>query len=231
MENNNVNVNEQRPWFFNLIKDGDEAVVRILHSNPLTIESADTHRIEVAGKKKRVRCTGDGCPLCANGNQKDHRIYIHLYDYTDNKEKVWDRTDKILPQLNALFESWNPLNSAVIKIKRKGNEFPQYDLIVQNPTGYADVDKSLINKPEAFRYSLKRTNDEIKTFMETGAFPERKAFIPKEEYFKSKQEQEVQETSVNNELNNSTPIEDQSEDSNTFDPFADSIITKPKKVF
>ena len=52
-----------------------------------------------------------------------------------------------------------------------------------------------------------------------------------EEYFKSKQEQEVKEAPVNNELNNSTPIEDRSEDSNTFDPFADSIITKPKKVF
>lgn len=236
---------EQRPWFFNLINDGDEAVVRILHSNPNTIEIVDTHRIEVDGKRKRIRCNGDGCPLCANANNIDKRMYLHLYDYTDNKEKVWDRTDKILYQLNSLFESWNPLDSAVVKITRHGNEFPKYDVVPQNPMNYAPVDKELIDKPIAIRYSLKRKNEEIAEFITTGKFPERRAYIPKEEYAKMKAEEKTafknESAPVASAASQSGPFDgpfdtvstntnSQSQPSNTFDPFADSMIPHPRKV-
>ena len=218
---------EQRPWFFNLIKDGDEAIVRILHSNTKTIERVNTHRIEVAGKKKRVKCNGDGCPLCTNGNQVEERIYLHLYDYTDNKEKVWDRTDKIIPQLDELFESWNPLNSAVVKIKRIGDQFPKYEITAQNPTKYADV-PDLVDKHVANRFMLKRSNEDIAEFMNKGVFPERKPYVPKEEYFKQKQQQtETVNQPVNNFEQTSTQPKPQQND-DVFDPFADSIITKPK---
>lgn len=206
----NINT-EQRPWFFNLNKDNDEAIVRLLHSSPKTIESALTHSITVGDKKKRIRCNGGDCLLCADGNEVSSRIYIHLWDYTDNKEKVWDRTEKILPQLEELFEAWNPLHSAVVKIKRIGNEFPKYDITPMNPAGYAEVDKNLIDQQLAYRYSMKRSNNEIQTFLETGTFPERKPFVPKEEYFKQKQNQSEKPANGN-------------------DPFADSIISKPRKV-
>lgn len=182
MENNN----EQRPWFFNLNHDGDSAIVRLLHSNPKTIEAVDTHTIEVGGKKKRIKCNGSDCLLCADNNEPSRRIYVHLWDYSDNQEKVWDRTDKILPQLESLFETWGPLNTAVVKITRVGNEFPKYTIATLNPTQFAEPAKELIDKQIAVRYSMKRSNDEIKTFLETGSFPERKPFIPKDEYFKQK---------------------------------------------
>lgn len=228
---------EQRPWFFNLNKDGDEAVVRILHSSPKTIESFDTHSIEVAGKKKRIRCNGDGCPLCNNGNLINHRIYVHLWDYTDNKEKVWDRTDRILEQFEELFTSWNPLYTAVVKIKRIGNEFPKYDVVVQNPMNYAEVDKALVDKPIANRFSLKRSNEDIQEFMNKGVFPERKAYVPKEEYFKQKQTEKAQTESEQPKVESQQdvvqsklePINSQPVD--TFDPFADdTFIIKPRKV-
>lgn len=176
----------QRPWYFNLKADGDTAVVRLLHSKTDTIERVVSHRVTVGDKQKKVRCVGDGCPLCAANNRADERIYLHLWDYTDNKEKVWERTDKIIPQLEALYKSWAPLNSAVIRITRKGNEFPKYDIEVQNPMAYDNVDNTLVDKQLAKFYSMKRTADEIQTFLTTGAFPERKEFIPKEEYKKMK---------------------------------------------
>lgn len=231
---------EQRPWFFNLMNDGEEATVRILHSSTKSIEKVDTHRIELAGKKKRIRCNGDGCPLCTNGNNVETRIYLHLYDYGDNKEKVWDRTDKIIPQLDKLFESWNPLNTAVVKIKRIGNEFPKYEITPLNPMNFTDVDKALVDKPIANRFSLKRSNEDITAFLNSGEFPERKPYIPKEEYKKMKQaEQQTNEPVDNNDgpFGPATPTEKpqvqpqpQSVDNNTFDPFADSIIVKPRKV-
>ena len=130
----------QRPWFFNLKADGDSAIVRLYHSSPKTIETVISHRIEVDGKKKRIRCIGENCPLCANGNIAEEKIYIHLYDYTDNMEKVWERTNKILPQIEELFTAWNPLNTAVVKITRIGNEFPKYKIEPQNPMIYNQID-------------------------------------------------------------------------------------------
>lgn len=209
MENNQ----KQRPWFFNLVKDGDEAVVRLLHSTTKTIESVKSHRVVIDDKKKRIKCNGEGCALCASGNSADSRIYIHLFDYTDNKEKVWDRTDKIIPQLDKLLETWNPLNSAVVKITRKGNEFPRYDIAPLNPTSYEQVDQSLIDQSIAKFYSMKRTNEDITTFLQTGKLPEKAPFVPKEEYYKNK----GTSTNVPQETQNKNVVNNVSND--VFDPF------------
>lgn len=206
------NKENQRPWFFNLVKDGDEAVVRLLHSTTKTIESVVSHRVTIDEKARRVRCNGDGCAFCASGKTPDTRIYVHLFDYTDNREKVWDRTDKIIPQLDKLLESWNPLHTAVVKITRKGNEFPKYEVVPQNPMNYVQVDESLIDAPIAKFYSTKRTNEDISAFLQTGKFPERKPFVPKEEYFKNKK------ASANVPQENTPSAEPSA--TNVFDPFA-----------
>ena len=205
----------QRPWFFNLIKDGDTAVVRLLHTTTATIESADVHRIEVGGKKRGVKCLGESCPLCANGNKKDHRIYVHLWDYTDNKEKVWDRTDKILPQFATLEKSWSPLSSAVIRITRKGDQFPRYYIEVLNPASYSNVDNALVDKQVAKLYSMSRNAEEIKTFIATGNFPERKEYIPKDEYKRMKETESAPQITPSSAIPTTQPTNTTSDD----DPF------------
>ena len=87
MENNNTQT--QRPYYLNLWHDGDSVVVRILHSSTKTIESAKTHRIDVDGKHKRIKCLETDCPLCKNENVPTDKIYLHVFDYSDNTEKVW----------------------------------------------------------------------------------------------------------------------------------------------
>lgn len=180
-----------RPWYFNLMKDGDSAVVRLLHTSVKTIEEIVTHRVTVDGKTKRVKCIGEGCPLCADQNQNpaEKRIYVHLWNYDDNRDEVWDRTDKILPQLEELEKSWGPLNTAVIKITRKGNDFPKYDIATLNPSQYdsADLYKEYVDKKVGILYSLSRKKEDIETFLKTGKFPEKPAYIPKEEYQKQKE--------------------------------------------
>lgn len=223
MENNNQ---KQRPWFFSLNADGDSAVVRLLHTTTATIEKVTSHRVQIAEKYKRVKCIGDGCPLCEK-SQADERIYVHLYDYTDNKEKVWERTDKILPQLDKLLESWNPLNSAVVKIVRKGDAFPKYEITPLNPMSYADVDKSLIDEKVAKRYSMNRTKEEIATFVQTGSFPERPQYVPKDQYFKNKKTDKPTETKV---ATNDTPQSFEPINDDVFDPFVDNVGSKPRKV-
>lgn len=216
-------IKSQRTRYFNLIKDGDSAVVRLLHSSVSTIESAIVHSIKVDGKSKKIKCLGDDCPLCASKNYSSSRMFIHLYDYTDNTEKIWDRTDKILPQLESLEKSWGALNSAVIKITRKGNEFPKYDIEVQNPSNFKDVSKDLVDKPLAKFYYLNRKLEEVKVFVETGNFPPKEPYMPKDEYLKMKQSQSTQNTTNTTVVAESKPVSPQT-NQNSFVPIDDDTL-------
>lgn len=215
----NANQNQkQRPWYFNLNKAEDTAVVRILHSTTKTIEKVKAHKIELDGKKKKVRCLEENCPLCISGSKAEEKVYIHLWDYTDNKEKIWERTDKIIPQLEKLEEDWGELSSLVVRITRKGDNFPKYEVVPLPAKKYADVDKTLVDEELAKFYSLKRNKEEIETFLNTGKFPERKPFIPKEEYLKQKNAQQNQQQTQS--YNTPKPIQTQPTQQSFDDPFA-----------
>lgn len=179
-------VKKERPWFFSLNKNEDTAVIRLLHTNTSTIEKMTVHKIELGGKKKKVKCLKEDCPLCKSGNKAEDKIYVHLFDYTDNKEKIWERSDRIIPQLEKIQEDWGDLNSVVLRVTRKGDKFPKYDTVPLPPRNYAEPDKELVDQPIAKFYALNRNKEEVETFLKTGAFPERKPFVPREEYLKNK---------------------------------------------
>ena len=180
-----------RPWYFNLRAKDDTAVVRLLHTSTKTIEAVDTHRITMGDKSKRIKCLGENCPFCKKEFAKEKRIYIHLWNYDESKEEVWDRTDKIIPQLQQIENAWGPLNTAVVRITRTSDAFPKYDIVTLNPTQYDNADnyKELVDKPLAKFYSLSKKSEEIEQYLATGTFPERPAYLPKEEYLKQKQAQ------------------------------------------
>lgn len=212
--------NKKRPYFFNLKGNDDSAIVRLLHSSVETIESIDTHKIVLNDKPSRVKCLGENCPFCKSGKDIDKRIYIHLFDYTDNTEKVWDRTDKIIPQLEELYKSWNPLSSAILKITRVGDSFPKYIITPQNPMMYNDVDASLIDEKVGRRFSLSKTAEEISEFLNTGKFPERKEYVPKETYNKMTDKEKESFKSQQSESNN-TDNAGQNSNTDQFDPIPD----------
>ena len=205
-------MNENLISFFNLMHDGDQANVKILHSKTDTIEVVDVHWVNVDGKKKMIKCTGDNCPLCAtNACAKDTRMFLHLYDYTDNKEKVWSRTTTILPQLKEIEQSWGNLSDCVLSMKRVGDNFPKYNINVANPNNFARVDiSSMIDKNVAYRFYMTRNNDEINQFINTGVMPQHKSnFIPKEEWkkqhgYSSNNSNNNTNTANNNSTNNNS---------------------------
>ena len=174
--------------YFNLKNAGDTAVVRLLHSSVSTIEKSMTHWMDVSGKRKCFKCAGDGCPLCANGIQSDERIYIHLFDYTDNKEKIWSRTDKIIEKLRSVENDWGNLSDCVVRITRESGQFPSYTVSVLNANLYAPVNKELVDKKIAYRCYITRSVSELTQFLSTGVLPahETKPFIPKEQYLAQK---------------------------------------------
>lgn len=182
---------ENQISYFNLNKDGDSAVVRLLHTSVKTIERTFVHTVNIDGKKRTVKCCGDGCPLCGVSKSSPFdRIFIHLIDYSDGAEKVWSRTPVILNQLSELEASWGDLSALVLKITRVGNEFPKYTLMMMPPQNFPPVDKSIVDKNIAYRFYMHRSIEELNRFLSTGVMPphESKGYVSKEEYFKKMNE-------------------------------------------
>lgn len=176
--------------YFNLLNEGDSATVRLLHSSVSTIEKENLHFMEIAGKKRSIKCNGEGCVICskANNEQKNTstRIFVHLYDYDDNKEKVWSRTDKILDRLKEIEEQWGNLNDNVLKITRLTKEFPKYQIDVIPAKQFPVI--GIVDQKIAYRFYMTRSNEELEEFYKTGVMPAHKSsYVSKEEYFKNKE--------------------------------------------
>ena len=178
--------------FFNLPIKDSQANVRLLHTSVSTIEHQPIHILQVGDKKKSVKCVGQNCPMCANNIQLNDRIYIHLWDYTDNKEKVWSRTDKILTQLQEIENAWGDLSNVVLNIRRESDQFPTYAVNVLPPTAFPAAPKELVDQKVSFRCYMTRSAEELNEFFRTGVMPEhkKKEYIPKEQYRAQKQAQQ-----------------------------------------
>lgn len=231
MQSNNIE-------YFNMLNDEDTAVVRLLHTTTDTIETVNTHTVEIGEEKKKrtVKCPGDDCPLCKLGDKPVTRIYIHLWDYADDKEKIWVRSDKIMDRLVDINSDWGDLSECVLKIKRIGNQFPKYDIYVLNAKNYAEVDKKLNDQKLCYRFYLTRSVDELKQFVTTGVMPKHEStFIPKEEYKKQKAaEAAAAEASENNIKKEETKadnfVKPNVADEDFDDPFMDTVVKRPRKI-
>jgi hypothetical protein len=214
---------------FNLNKKDDCAIIRLYHTSVKTIEHAIIHNIKVNDKKRSIKCIGENCPICKNGNNSIERVYIHLFDYTDNKEKVWVRTDKILSQFETIEKDWGDLSKCVLKITRLTDDFPKYEVSIMPPTSYESINQELIDKSIAYRFYMSRKQDEIDTFLATGEFPirnkeQKQEYIPKSEYKKDTNTSSSHFSGVYKNINVNTQSTFNIEDD--FDPF--NVI--PKKV-
>ena len=186
--------NENNLGFFNLHEDGQSAIIRLLHTSTKTIETNMVHSVSVAGKWKSIACTGENCPMCSRNVESKERMYVHLYDYTDNTEKVWSRTLTIMPQLEDIEKCWGNLDKVVLKITRRGTDFPKYETMILPPSQYPEYPAG-VDQKVAYRCYLTRSNDELNEFYATGVLPahKKKEYVPKEEYFKNKESSQAQQ--------------------------------------
>lgn len=215
--------------FFNLNHDGDSAIVRILNTTVDEIEVKGIHYIDLQGKKKAVACLGEGnCPLC-DVNPSVARLCVHLWDYTDNKEKIWSRTpnQNFLNSLNEVVDSWGDLCDSVIKITRIGDNFPKYTVTVLNPKKYPlpeSITKENINEKVAYRLATYRSAEELEEYVRTGFLPDhvkkQSTWVPKEEWLKRKKEEEEKNGSSKKPTVSDDSTDSSNEDSSDFDdPF------------
>lgn len=169
METNNRSSIE----FFDLATAGQSANVRLLYTTTQSLTSVITHRINNAGKTKRVKCLGENCPCCKAGIPQETRLVLHLYDYTDGKEKIWNRTNnqKFVQAIADIEQSWGNLCDIPLRITRESQEFPTYAVTPLPPQQFPKIEGLEINKDCSFRMGLYRSASELEEALRTGVVP------------------------------------------------------------
>ena len=193
MQDNNSTQYSNNVEFFNLVNDGDEAIVRFMHDDVSSFNILTVHNVQVGGKYRKVNCIRqpqeptDMCPLCASGNNISNRFFIHLLVYTQDangniicKPQVWERGFNYATRLKSLLDEYGPLSNELFKVKRKGARGSMdttYDILYCNPKIYNN-ESYPINRDAFNNYSelgtivMNKDAVAMNTFIATGSFPE-----------------------------------------------------------
>lgn len=132
-----------------LKEDGDVAVVRFPYHSMSDLVFETTHSVTFPGKRypSRVRCTGEGCPFCAQGVKLDTRFFAKVLAYVVDEQSgevklvnaVWDRPAAFADiDIKNLMQEYGDISNHLFKIKRNGTGVAtRYTIsIVMNNTVY-----------------------------------------------------------------------------------------------
>lgn len=180
--------------YFSLAEDGDSAIVRfnIKGINDLIIEGV--HRVKTSdGKTRTVSCLRESaheplehCPLCANGENPQYRVFLPMIMYTQEDNgtvsafpAVWDQGIRIRDTLKSYVEEFGDLTNYVFKITRhgkRGDMKTTYQIMPTNQNIYKEEvfvkDFSAFEDPNYLeRFVMHRDIADIQEFMQTGDFP------------------------------------------------------------
>ena len=106
--------------WLSLKNDGDSVLVRILHKDSEDFDVYETHEVEIDGYKTKVKCNGEGCPLCAALGNPKLRMFLQMIDLSDGSHKIWERGVQDIKALLSEIEENGNLNRRQYKIKRNG---------------------------------------------------------------------------------------------------------------
>lgn len=188
-----TNENSYDVGFFS-IKDGEEALVRIMCDSLADLDIQTTHAVTVGNSSfpnRQVACLRDPrepldkCPFCAADVKVKQRVFIKMIRYDQSTRQpqavVWDRAaNQLVPKLKSYLDNYGPLSQIMCKIVRTGAGLDTvYDIIpALNPQVYNMNDYPI--PADAFKdYSvlgrlvLDKNADEMNQYLATGMFPEK----------------------------------------------------------
>lgn len=115
--------NEERfSNLFLLRNDGDYADVVFLYRNFKDVLVASVHYVKSAEYSGYVHCCGVGCPACARGIRTQSKIFIPMYNITEDAVQFWDRSTRFELQLeNDVFRNCPNPSEYVFRITRRGS--------------------------------------------------------------------------------------------------------------
>lgn len=156
---------------FILPNDGDFADVIFLYKSAKEVLVADAHYVKSADYSGYVHCNGGGCPACVKGIRVQNKLFIPIYNITENEIQFWDRTINFEPQLHAdVFSKYPNPSEYVFRITRQGaardintkyqiiaianNNVKSYDEIVsENNAKFPDYYKNICKDVDAITLS------------------------------------------------------------------------------
>lgn len=114
-----------------LKNDGDSIIVRFPYHSMADIEFESVHNVVFPGKRfgSPVRCDGEGCKLCAEGQPLTVRFFAKFISYhidpATNQvmlvNTIWDRPAAFADiELKNLMQDYGDLTTHLFKIKRNG---------------------------------------------------------------------------------------------------------------
>lgn len=134
--NGNVSNNDDRPyyWYFGLPKEGDSAIIRIIHDSVEDLEVLATHEVRIDGKYRKISCLRgekdplDMCPLCSSNYPRRKIVYLHIIEYVVDSTtgqvvptpRVWEKPLGFINELKEYMDAYAPLSDQVFKVKRTG---------------------------------------------------------------------------------------------------------------
>ena len=118
------------------IKDGEECLVRFLHSSTNDFDIHTVHEIHEEGKKGPTlyECTRtpydpiESCDLCVKGATLKQKIFVHMIKYERNDNGgvtpivcAWVKPSGFARELKDLLDNYGSLEEHIFKIKRTGS--------------------------------------------------------------------------------------------------------------
>ena len=188
--------------FFSL-KNGEEAIVRILIDSGDDFDIRTVHRVEMDGFPygRNINCLNDSnnpesCPLCKRGDKLQQKLYIRMIKYSVENDGtvtpvpvVWERSryDKAFgtQALITYMNTYGALSDIICRISRSGDGLntiytPTFGLNIMPNTKnfYTDEryvkDTTLFGDYDVLGVSILDKNfEELTQFVNTGAFPMR----------------------------------------------------------
>lgn len=189
--------------FFSL-KNGEEAIVRIMVDDIANLDIFTVHPVKVgdsAWANYKVNCIEGSddpvgtCPFCARGDKPQSKMFIKMFQYVNEngnivaKPVVWERGayDRSIGAkvIKSYLDNYGPLSQMVCKIGRTGEKLEtQYTVSPNlNPQMYS-LDKYPIiegafdNFNVLGRLVMNKSRDEINHYIQFGSFPQTQNSVP-----------------------------------------------------
>lgn len=164
--------------YFSLKKDKDTAQIRFLYNGVDDIEGLSVHKIQIGDKKRYVNCLReyndpvDACPFCRERMTPAAKLFIPIYNVSQDKIQVWERGKKFFQKMSSLCSRYPDLVSHIFEIERNGvsgDTSTTYEIyeVDQDDTTLDDFEI-----PETVGgVVLDKTAEDMEYFLESGEFP------------------------------------------------------------
>jgi len=115
--------------FFSIDTNHGTKKIRIMYDSIDDVEGMSVHKVKVNGKDRYVNCLRnyddplDKCPFCRDKVTLQARLFIPIYNVTDDEVQVWDRGKQMFQKMSSLcsrFAEEQPLVSTLFDVERVG---------------------------------------------------------------------------------------------------------------